>query len=578
VSRAASASGMTAGTSGEKKAGDIPAPVTPDRVGGARVDGRRTNAGRQSGHPTENSEFEQEHAFNVEDMHRVLERAMADQVRIEQACRSLVKQEESRLELTYAKPLEVERQPEHLQHELDDEREDAAELRHSGGGALANLRDLQARYNELCDTLVEAQTRAAERAAHAAHAENELTQERARSAELLRQVMAGGSRVGELEQTAEVLRSALVEARADPTGTELSELRAKLVTVETRLLGFQKALAEAEVELFSKRHELAELQMRFSRKLQRAMELEDDHAALSHQHATTVDHLAQVSASLTQEQLCGERFTKRIAHLEGDLAQLKAECDASKEKVSQISVSLVEQTELVQELRRQLAEAAQSNELEIQKKSDLEREIDTRRREYNGIHQRTKRTELQLTELSSALAAARETIVRRELELEAMRRNWSWRLGAPFRGISRGLSRFRRAILRWQWMNPLFDCTYYLEQCPDVRASGFDPFAHYLRFGATEGRNPNPMFDTDWYLQRYPDVRDSGMNPLRHFFLYGATEGRDPHPLFSTAWYLEQHPEVRGRGVNVLEHYLRSRKFVGDASGLTLRGQSGCPS
>jgi hypothetical protein len=72
----------------------------------------------------------------------------------------------------------------------------------------------------------------------------------------------------------------------------------------------------------------------------------------------------------------------------------------------------------------------------------------------------------------------------------------------------------------------LFDHAWYLRRYPDVCKKGMDPLKHYLRYGATEGRDPGPGFSTRDYLRRYPDVATSGINPLLHYVRYGIGEGR----------------------------------------------------
>jgi len=72
----------------------------------------------------------------------------------------------------------------------------------------------------------------------------------------------------------------------------------------------------------------------------------------------------------------------------------------------------------------------------------------------------------------------------------------------------------------------LYDAAWYLDQYPDVAASGADPAKHFLEFGWREGRNPGPNFATRAYLKRYPDVAEQGINPLLHFVEYGKAEGR----------------------------------------------------
>jgi glycosyltransferase involved in cell wall biosynthesis len=91
------------------------------------------------------------------------------------------------------------------------------------------------------------------------------------------------------------------------------------------------------------------------------------------------------------------------------------------------------------------------------------------------------------------------------------------------RGIcARLLDRFRseRRILS---NSGLVDAEWYLQHYPDVTQS---PLDHYIRTGASEGRDPNPSFSTTTYLKLNPDVAMSGMNPLVHFLKYGAAEGR----------------------------------------------------
>jgi peptidoglycan/xylan/chitin deacetylase (PgdA/CDA1 family) len=114
--------------------------------------------------------------------------------------------------------------------------------------------------------------------------------------------------------------------------------------------------------------------------------------------------------------------------------------------------------------------------------------------------------------------------------------------------------------------NAFFDTSWYLANNPDVRASGMNPLDHYLHYGAAEGRKPsptsdlpsniNPFFDAQWYLAQYPDVRESSFDPSNHFVSYGAAQGRNPNSFFDTSWYLEHNPDVRESGMNPLEHYL----------------------
>ena len=67
------------------------------------------------------------------------------------------------------------------------------------------------------------------------------------------------------------------------------------------------------------------------------------------------------------------------------------------------------------------------------------------------------------------------------------------------------------------------------------------------------------LFDCDWYLDEYPDVKALGANPIEHYLVIGAGLLRDPSRKFSTKTYLESRPDVQTSGVNPLLHYLIDR-------------------
>ena len=75
-----------------------------------------------------------------------------------------------------------------------------------------------------------------------------------------------------------------------------------------------------------------------------------------------------------------------------------------------------------------------------------------------------------------------------------------------------------------------FDGDWYLARYPDVAESHALPQLHYLRFGASEGRDPSPLFSTTRYLALYSDVATSKLNPLVHYITHGAKERRVIEP------------------------------------------------
>lgn len=74
----------------------------------------------------------------------------------------------------------------------------------------------------------------------------------------------------------------------------------------------------------------------------------------------------------------------------------------------------------------------------------------------------------------------------------------------------------------------------YLQDYPDVKAAGMDPWKHYTLHGKSEGRvwrgaTPDTMtFEqaSQIYLQDYPDVKAAGMNAWDHYTRHGQSEGR----------------------------------------------------
>ncbi|WP_395666504.1 glycosyltransferase [Methylocella sp.] len=158
--------------------------------------------------------------------------------------------------------------------------------------------------------------------------------------------------------------------------------------------------------------------------------------------------------------------------------------------------------------------------------------------------------------LSAELAREKRGAARLGGEREALLASSSWRLTAPLRAGRRKLSQAKR-LLRFEKPDPLFDAKWYLDRYEDVRNSGMEPYDHFVRHGAAEGRSPGPLFDARWYLDRNPDVRDEGLSPFKHYVEHGDREGRDPNPYFDTSWYREHYPDVATANTNALRHFIR---------------------
>ncbi len=110
-----------------------------------------------------------------------------------------------------------------------------------------------------------------------------------------------------------------------------------------------------------------------------------------------------------------------------------------------------------------------------------------------------------------------------------------------------------------------FDEAFYLAQNPDIAAavaagSFSSGLAHFLSYGAAEGRDPNALFDSDWYLAQNPDVAavvEAGLiTAWDHYEDYGWQEDRDPSSYFDVTAYLADYTDVAALSTNPLHHFL----------------------
>ena len=105
-----------------------------------------------------------------------------------------------------------------------------------------------------------------------------------------------------------------------------------------------------------------------------------------------------------------------------------------------------------------------------------------------------------------------------------------------------GLSLERLQARHLMRRSGLFDGDYYLENNPDIRASGADPLLHFIDHGWREGRQPSVEFDAALYLREKPEVEQAGQNPLLHM-LYTAAAAPDAAALA----YVERTSPLAGR-------------------------------
>ena len=76
-----------------------------------------------------------------------------------------------------------------------------------------------------------------------------------------------------------------------------------------------------------------------------------------------------------------------------------------------------------------------------------------------------------------------------------------------------------------------FDVNYYLNQYPDVKKAGVDPFKHFCTNGWRELRNPSNDFNTRFYLDEYKYLMDDpDENPLDHYMRIGLSHNLKTSP------------------------------------------------
>jgi hypothetical protein len=82
----------------------------------------------------------------------------------------------------------------------------------------------------------------------------------------------------------------------------------------------------------------------------------------------------------------------------------------------------------------------------------------------------------------------------------------------------------------------LFDEDWYYRNHPDVAATKINGMAHYVKHGASEGRNPTRFFDTNRYRKLKKSSIPPWQNPFAHYILYGSEDDlfdRGMLPAFS---------------------------------------------
>jgi len=84
-----------------------------------------------------------------------------------------------------------------------------------------------------------------------------------------------------------------------------------------------------------------------------------------------------------------------------------------------------------------------------------------------------------------------------------------------------------RDCFQCQSMSVDFDVLFYRHKSPNTDFNNSE-LAHFCEIGFKESKNPSPLFDVNYYLQNNPDVKAAGLNPFFHYLISGLIEGRKP--------------------------------------------------
>ncbi len=104
----------------------------------------------------------------------------------------------------------------------------------------------------------------------------------------------------------------------------------------------------------------------------------------------------------------------------------------------------------------------------------------------------------------------------------------------------------------------LFDPHWYAAQFAEPLDPATNPFLHYLRVGAYEGKSPHPLFDPEFYLGQWKRYEPGASieQVFHHYLGYGRQRDISPHRLFSALWYRKRYLNDVEEDVDPLTHYL----------------------
>ncbi|QSX79646.1 sulfotransferase [Agrilutibacter solisilvae] len=338
---------------------------------------------------------------------------------------------------------------------------------------------------------------------------------------------------------------------------ELAAARAAALELEAEIHKRDERIHAAGFQAEAARESVARLELGVQKRTAQLEILEKEATVLRAQYAKSEQ--AAAAARVQAEQALEAARVQAEQTLEAARVQAEQTLQAAKLRLKEKNEALTRQIQAItgelgglrtqlkakdtamRELRELLRTREHENGLVAAARLKVERTLETRYAEIAKLSELVIARDQELARSAQELEASERKLqkqhqvsVQLENELAGIRRSRAFRVLNRVQSMSGrlGLSRKPLALLSHDAtllrQSDVFDSAWYLAQYRDVADSGIDPIEHFLRFGASELRNPGPGFDTAGYLKRNPDVSDSGLNPLLHYITHGKSEGRSP--------------------------------------------------
>ena len=277
--------------------------------------------------------------------------------------------------------------------------------------------------------------------------------------------------------------------------------------------------------------------------------------------------LIAFAGEIEQKNALHHQISEAIAQSKNQIATLEAlatERDGQLEKLkevisakdSEISILVKEQQGMdallddrddeIRVLSESLTQQVSWNNQLSGKIDQVSEEISTRNNEVEDLSKRISAKDDQIAEMERRMISLERRVMEKDNTIRNLTNQVLGNRAANPDFLPRSLSRsldllsqstnaFKRRLRRCSSAlrthfdhreSGLFDRDWYLEKNPDVRASGMNPWRHFLFFGISENRSPRRDFQPEAYLRLNLDVATSHLGPVEHYMSFGWKEGR----------------------------------------------------